>query len=329
MRKFYVLGAMLAITFSNAQATKKSFIKKSENANHKPFVSNLRAAEIKFNQTPDFENGIVSMVDAADNQIFSADDFILNEDTKIEKFVFYGAQYYNDLPEYYLGVKMFIFNDDNGKPAGTPTSAGNAVAVINIDENNSAATVVGTENDFELVFEVNVAQALGQDLTLEAGKKYWVAFAPKVDLGDEFGMDADEISYWVLGNGTLSEPMLIDEADLFEAGATTWKPISSLIGEAFSGMAFTITGDTVLGTGEVYSNRKNVSVYPNPAVSVINLKANGKHAITKTEIYDMNGKLVTSSTSTSINVEKLPKAMYLVKVYAGSEVIETTKLFKK
>lgn len=327
MKNIYVLGAMLAMTFSHAQS-KKSFNKQNKNQTPKAFVSNLKASEVKFNQTPTFSNGIISQVDQDDYQIFSADDFKLTEKTKIDKFVFYGSQSYDDLPDYYLGLKMYIFNDNNGVPAGKPSDLATAVAVIDIDENNSSATVTGADTEF--TFEVNVSQALGHDLILEANKKYWVAFAPKVELGDDFGADQDETFYWSEGAaGQLSPAMLIDEDDLFEAGATSWSSISSLIGEAFSGLAFTITGDSALGTQEVYSNLKNVSIYPNPTVDVINLRSNKKNNITKAEIFDMNGKLVINSTKTAINVEALPKGVYVVKVYSGDEVIETTKIIKK
>lgn len=328
MRKLYVLGAVLAITFSHAQV-KKSFNKPSTTKTHQPYVSTLKASEIKFDQTPDFNNGVVSMVDQDDYQIFLADDFQLSEATKIDKFVFYGTQNYDDLPEYYLGLKMYIFSDANGLPSGKPSDISKAVAVIDVDETNSAAVVRSTGNETEFTFEVNVFQALGKDLILEANKKYWVAFAPKVELGDNFGADDGETFFWAAGSANLSEPLLIDEEDLFAADATSWTTISSLVGEAFGGLGFTITGDSSLGTTEVYSNLRNVSIYPNPAVNVINLKANKKNSITKTEIFDMNGKLVLSSAETSINVEKLPKAVYMVKIYSGSELIETTKLIKK
>lgn len=328
MKKLYVMGAALAITFANAQ-TSKSFFKADKKENHKPYVSKLKASEVKFDQMPDFNEGIVSTVDQNDTQIFAADDFQLASATKIDKFIFYGTQYYDDLPDYYLGVKMYIFNDNNGLPAGKPSDLSGAVAVINIDENNSAATISGTGNEYEFTFEVNVSQALGYDLTLDANKKYWVAFAPKVELFEEYGADGDEIFYWALGTANYAEPMVIDEANLMGAGATAWTSISNLGGEPFGGMAFTITGDSVLGTTDVYSNLKNVSIYPNPAVNVINLKSNKKNTITKAEIFDMNGKLVISTAETSINVEKLPKAVYIVKVYSGNEVIETSKIIKK
>lgn len=326
MNKLYFLGAILALTFSNAQ-TKKSFSKKNKNENPKTFVSTLKASEVKFDQTPDFENTLLSMVDQNDNQVFAADDFQLSERTKISQFIFYGTQDYGDLPAYYLGSKMYIFNDNNGVPDGKPSDLSNAVAVIDIPQNTSLSTVNGTDEGF--VFKINVSAALGKELILDSNKRYWVAFAPKIELGDDYGADDNETFYWASGTGNYSEPVLIDEDDLFEGGVTNWTPISDLGAEDFNGLAFTITGETALGTTEVYSNLKNVSVYPNPAVNVINLKANKKNNITKTEIFDMNGKLVISSTETSINVEKLPKAVYVVKVYSGNEVIETTKVIKK
>lgn len=327
MNKIYVLGAVLAITFSNAQS-KSNLTKPNKNQNQKPFTSTYKASEIKFEQTADFNNGIVSQLDQNDAIVLSADDFELTEETKLDKLVFYGTQDYGDLPDFYLGLKVYIFSDDNGKPNGKPSNTSNAIAVINIDENSTSTVLTGAESEFK--FEIDVTAALGGTaLTLMPNTKYWVAFAPRVDLFEDFGVDPGETFYWSLGNGNFLEPMLIDEADLFEAGATNWSTISSLIGDAFDGLAFTITGESSLGTTEVYSNLRNVSIYPNPAVNVINLKSNKKNSITKTEIFDMNGKLVITSSETSINVEKLPKAVYVVKVYSGNEVIETSKMIKK
>lgn len=325
MKKLYILTAASAIMLANAQ-TKKSFTQPRKNETPKPFVSHLKESTIKFEQTPDFGNGIISMVNM-NNQIFAADDFQLSADTKIESFVFYGSQGYGDLDEFFLGAKMYIFNDINGKPDGTPTNSGNAVAVIDIDENNSGITL--TASDIEYTITVDVTKASGQDLNLNANKKYWIAFAPKVSLYDEYGEDPDETFFWALGEGNYAQPMLIDEADLFEAGATVWTPIPTLIDGPFAGMAFTITGENALGTGEVYSNLKKVSVFPNPVVDVIHLKTNTNTAITKTEIFDMSGKLILTSSQTSINVEKLPKAVYIIKAYSGDEVIETVKIIKK
>lgn len=64
---------------------------------------------------------------------------------------------------------------------------------------------------------------------------------------------------------------------------------------------------------------KDVTIFPNPGNSIITLTS--KDEITKSEVYDMNGKLLKTTTSKEIDIEHFPNGNYIVKVYFGEESI--------
>lgn len=70
-----------------------------------------------------------------------------------------------------------------------------------------------------------------------------------------------------------------------------------------------------------------VSVYPNPATEVINIKSDKK--ITEVSIYDAAGKIVKTTAETSINVENLAKGAYIVSIKYVDGSKESTKVIKK
>lgn len=326
MKHLYLLGTVFALSLAHAQTG--NFYKNPKLVSNLPYETTAKA-DVIFQQFPIYSDNIISTADQGNNLVIAADDFQLSERTKIDKFIFFVEQYDGNLTNLFLGSRLYIFEDNNGFPSATPSNAGNAVAVINIVNNPAASSISTTGSPTVFEITVNISTALGSDLFLEADKRYWVAFAPRVNFSTPIGTDLDEVSYWINGNGQYAVPVVIDEANLSGSGFTNWTTIESIWGEPFEGLAFRITGETALGTKDVYSNLKKVSVYPNPATNVINLKPNSKLTITKTQIFDMNGKLVLSTADSSINIEKLPKAVYLVKIFSGNELIETTKMIKE
>ncbi|WP_333851808.1 DUF4960 domain-containing protein [Epilithonimonas sp.] len=60
-----------------------------------------------------------------------------------------------------------------------------------------------------------------------------------------------------------------------------------------------------------YNKTSEITLYPNPVSSVLNIKMEGK---IKSEIYDMNGRKVVESISKSINIHNLLPGTYFIKV---------------
>lgn len=95
-------------------------------------------------------------------------------------------------------------------------------------------------------------------------------------------------------------------------------------------------GDTIYYNAETWAvssravSSKELSFYPNPAQTEINFRYDAKNPV-RAEIYNIIGNKVKSfshnSFITSVNIENLPKGMYIVRMYDGNKTI--TKTFNK
>ncbi|AXG72221.1 hypothetical protein KORDIASMS9_04489 [Kordia sp. SMS9] len=74
---------------------------------------------------------------------------------------------------------------------------------------------------------------------------------------------------------------------------------------------------------------ENLSVYPNPAVTTVNIKS-PETRIERIEIYNVNGQMVKTQNTRleTIDVNNLQSGMYLMKLYS-EEASKTIKLIKK
>lgn len=81
--------------------------------------------------------------------------------------------------------------------------------------------------------------------------------------------------------------------------------------------------ESLLAVKEIKS--ANVSIFPNPVSSVLNIKTQNQ---VSSEIYDMSGKIVIISDSKSIDVEKLVPGNYAIKIKEDS-YIKILKFIKK
>ncbi|MFQ3181391.1 MAG: hypothetical protein ACI9Z4_000985 [Polaribacter sp.] len=74
-------------------------------------------------------------------------------------------------------------------------------------------------------------------------------------------------------------------------------------------------------------NLADVDVYPNPAINVLNVSIQNV-SIYKIEVYNLLGKKVLTSTKSKINVENLPKGVYLLKVQSEDGGLLTKRMIK-
>lgn len=70
----------------------------------------------------------------------------------------------------------------------------------------------------------------------------------------------------------------------------------------------------------------NVSVYPNPATTVLNIDS--KEAVSSVAIMTTDGKVVATATTANVNVEALNAGMYIYKVTTVSGTVETGNFVK-
>ena len=70
------------------------------------------------------------------------------------------------------------------------------------------------------------------------------------------------------------------------------------------------------------SLNNQIDIHPNPASTFVNINS-GNEKITSWQLFDISGKSVLNGTSNQVNVQGLPKAMYLLKININNKI--TTK----
>ncbi|WP_330745475.1 DUF7619 domain-containing protein [Chryseobacterium sp. CP-77] len=84
---------------------------------------------------------------------------------------------------------------------------------------------------------------------------------------------------------------------------------------------YTTSVQNVLATAEIDKENQSISVYPNPAKDVLNIRS--KQEIIKAEIYDATGRIISSLsvTGNSISVSELSKGNYILKAFTKDKVL--------
>lgn len=74
------------------------------------------------------------------------------------------------------------------------------------------------------------------------------------------------------------------------------------------------------------SQKATISVYPNPATDFVQIANAG--TVNKVRIFDLNGRLITETTSTKIDVKQLQTGQYILNIHSGNQ-ITSRKFIKK
>ncbi|MFT6637937.1 MAG: hypothetical protein ACJAYP_000493 [Flavobacterium sp.] len=85
-------------------------------------------------------------------------------------------------------------------------------------------------------------------------------------------------------------------------------------------------GSTVLGN-ENFSSFQDFTIYPNPAVSILNI--NSRDEISSVEIYSIEGKRILISQLAQVDVSHLTSGIYLVKIITLDSKVGTRKFVKQ
>ena len=82
----------------------------------------------------------------------------------------------------------------------------------------------------------------------------------------------------------------------------------------------------VLWTNNTELNSK-IYLYPNPTTDLITLEIEGYNGLVNVEVYDLTGKLLQSTTNTTVSMGEYAKGIYVFKVAYG-DVVEKLKVVK-
>ena len=204
--------------------------------------------------------------------------------------------------------------DEGSKGANLFEVEWNGLASLNSGEiNNSAPTisaatfsVANKAADGTLVGTITASDSDGDALTyaIKSG-----------NTGDAFDLGSTDGKLTVAKSGEVDytiTPLFTLSIEVFDGALT-----------ATADMAINVTpeDDTALGI-----NKKNNLFYPNPATDQIQININN---FVKAVIFELSGKRIMSSKKTQIDISKLDKGIYLMKIQDQSSQIYNTKIIKE
>lgn len=107
---------------------------------------------------------------------------------------------------------------------------------------------------------------------------------------------------------------------------SVWKSYSVLDNGQFKISAY---DSTSLSTNEVYDNKKNIQVYPNPFSKVLSISDISK--VKGISVTDISGKTVKNieKPSPSVDLSDLAKGIYFITLKMNDGTLKTTKIIKK
>jgi hypothetical protein len=238
-------------------------------------------------------------------------------------------------------AQTFLLNEkfDNGIPAGW--------TVVDVDGNTPNATVSQFTSawiGYTTSFDTCAASTSYYTDSLGTSQDYLITPVLNVlTFGNMLSWDAKSFdasypdSYVVLISTTDTNPnsftdtliVVIDENpywkhysyDLASKGY-----INQTIYVAFKNITtngFVLGVDNVVVTAddpaEVKENDFQFSIYPNPAVDVLNISVDG---LVNNKLYTINGQLILESNQKTLNVSTLTKGIYILKVTTQKGVVE-------
>jgi len=289
------------------------------------FLAN--AQTVIFDQTASLSNGIVSTMLSNDNAVWSADDFQVTTPYQLTKITAFGFQNDGTFADLVLGLNVYIYTDNGGKPSGNPTDQDGTtlLAFSTVDLAHPNVTMVQDATSIEITLDV---LGLGQVVNLEANTKYWLVVAPKLNLAAY--TDTARFN-WItateaIGSGTDSQ--LVDPFAAFGTAAPVWTSCATLTGNAeFKSLSFALEGQVLSTTNNDLMS--NVSTYPNPVSDILNIKLNNSFENVSFELVDLNGRKLFEGQTDAINMSGYNAGVYILNVLQDGANVGTQKIIKK
>ncbi|PID68026.1 MAG: hypothetical protein CR968_03715 [Flavobacteriia bacterium] len=289
-------------------------------------VTSLNAQNIVISRPADGNDAIVSTQSSEDNVgIFCADNFELTEETTLGELDIYGVVESGiDYSSHLVGLNVYIYEDNNGVPAGNPSQTGTGVLELhNIDP--SLFTLETNTEGLAHLKSINIKGANGGTaVTLPAGS-YWLSVSAYVT--GTFSAQDIKTWHWV-GSTTVNsaaQAQIIDPSNLFGAELTSWNTIASLLESGvFPTFAWELRDATMSSIED--NIIEGFEMYPSLVEDILNLKATND--IINVSIYNLLGQEVLNTPESTVNMSSLPSGTYIVKVNTTSEV-GSYKVIKK
>lgn len=222
--------------------------------------------------------------------------------------------------------------------AGTPTSRVlNGFVYTANTRNLSGVAYLKNGANFG-TYTINLAAAPG--LILDANTWYTIGCSYNTVTGETTWKTSPTTPISTLAAANYVPGMVPAEVDYVQsvipANATSVPPVpantsaSTIIFDDYISRA--VATSNLLSSANFTTANEAVSIYPNPATDVLNLKVSDSNTISSVQIVDLNGRQVFTKSfenvsDTQINVNDLSAGMYLINITSGDKSV--TKKFLK
>ena len=258
---------------------------------------------------PDNSQGLISVGGNDELFVACADEFVITQRMAVGELKFNGfGTPGSDVPNLTTGFGLYIFNDGSGTPLETPVAtAGAILALENIPASDITITDLGN-NVTEFTIPVTAVNG-GEQVILEPGT-YWVSAYPITNI--ETGEDEGRWNWRGSFTAAVNKPVLIDPADLFGGGFTSWTVIETIIApDLFPAFAWSMTDEALLNVNTNLS--EVVSVYPNPSSDVFKISLPSNVEVLNSSLVDILGKTTgVVYNNGQMNVSSLAPGVYFM-----------------
>lgn len=252
--------------------------------------------------------------------IYSADDFIVEENVAINSILFNGYQM-NKLADGLIDkIHLYFYWDEEGVPQGSPEEPGSEIRKYSFDYADFSVEDGGEELMGMMTYYLDLEAVMGEKIELGSGH-YWLSIVFDIDITMD---DFDERFEWTESLDThLNKAKFISKS----LGINNWSN-TSLFGLDIAAFAFTLYGDSeVLSTSNIGID--HLKIYPNPAVDAFYLAGSQVKEVKAVQAINTIGQVFPLSYfNGKVNISHLAKGIYVVKVQTSEGVINQ-KLIKK
>lgn len=252
--------------------------------------------------------------------LYSADDFQTEKDITIQSILFYGSQSNDEAQSLIRKVNLYLYTDQDGKPAGSPEIQGSEYKKITFGYSDLKVEPGEFYYMGDKIYHIDIQKVLGEGIKLPAGV-YWASIVFDIDTpSSEF---SNRFSWADSEALILHQPKAISK----ELGINDWTDIPK-VGFPVKAFAFTLYGDnSILSTNSF--NSEDLQLFPNPTSDYFYLTGASIKEIKSIDCVDLLGqKKDLVYENGKVNISHLNKGVYLVLIHTSQGTV-TKKLIKK
>ncbi len=262
-------------------------------------------------------NGIVSDVQSNGTLLgaWSVEDFVITDGGTVNSVTVEGFS--NDLVNFNAGlqsVEFYIFADNAGIPAGTPTNPNSWELFLDLAPDDAALDIDDTTN---VNITVDLVEATGSGFVASPGVTYWISVAPKVNFDFTSETGGSQRWNWFSGDAFGNEAQLTFRNGAFGQPDGTYTSLTAL-GLSFGHLNLLLEGTTSLSNNEFAKDA--FSIYPNPAKDNLNIVTKNNEAIQEIKITNAQGRQldVRVNNNNQVDVSQLASGFYFIYVETES-----------